>query len=514
MVTIFGIASGVVRAHDVSLQCIPPYMQIGTGEQDLTPRPAITVYSSGILTDFEALVGQYPNASLKLYACAVPTGVVGPTGVINLISGYIGVTPTMVQVSDSAYPSGSICTITKASIPSPTGVNMVSISGNMHYDLYSTHVITAKIYNKTQIVGYGDLVSLSGVITRSPFPDIIRTDDIGKVNVDDSGETTTTGDLHLTKFSFTFGKNLYLFGNSGSFGGGYPGYAANGSIQMTCSGNASGMFFPGVYDGTNDNVAPIYQYCNCGGTISWLVPKMNKDAFSDYTFGINYINSSGNVTGPLSIYYDSVSLFNMNSSTFVKSGDGTAPKDDDISEPDYIMVDEENGRSRMAVGVNDIDLVVVQYNEKGTYVSAPFTSEKPIYAISMETNESALGFAGYKTNDMVKYYIQFSLTDNGEWYPISPKPRLNEIDSNNKWIPNIYILDTNLFEEDKVIDLYNQVSFVNLNKELYNFRIKIEMDTISTGARGQFTPQVFDYRVSVIDRAALASSNFERYLFN
>jgi hypothetical protein len=512
MVKIYGIASGIIKAHDVSLQEITPYQYNITSSP--TPQPAISVYCSGILTNFTDTISQYPDGLIKLYACAVPTGVVGPTDALQLISGYIGDRPTFIDVSGSIYPTGSICTITRRSIPTTEGPNVaIPISGNAYYDLYATHVLTAKVNNrKNTIVGYGDMVSLSGVISRAPFPNINDANkSIGEGVIDDTGEKTNTGDMYLTQFDFPFGdagNTTSLFANLNSFA--HPLYP----IRMSCSGVSSGYYFPASYDGTNESATPVYQYCMKDEAISWLVPKfnINGSTYADYKFDISYINLSGHVTGPLTVSYTSDTLKDIETKTFTLN---EATQEQDISEPNFnILIEGTTGRHRLAVGVNDIDLVTVQYNEKGTYVSAPFTSEKPIYAISMETNESSLGFAGHKIENIVKYYIQFTLSNDGEWYPISPKPRSNEVDTEGKLVPNIYILDTNLFEEDKVIDLYNQVAFINLDKELYNFRIKIEMDAISTGFRGRFTPQIFDYRVSVIDRAALASSNFERYLFN
>lgn len=518
----YGIASGILSATSVSIEYVYPYFSVGNVANDPTPRPAISVYCSGILSDFEAVSSSLPRGDIMVLAAAIPAGDTGPANTLELLSGYVmqkksSVTLPCVKVNDSpTYPSHSITQIVTSSKCVNDRPFFVTISGNAYYDVYAAHVLTSSDGQMLSIAGYSSMQVISGVLTRAPYPN--PKDDLNNP-IEDHGETVP-GNV-LTTFKFIYEPKHPLLANSGIFETGQPAsnLAGSGMIQMSCSGVSSGYFFPALYNGTNESATPVYQYCNFGETLTWKVPKISgvlntQSVYSAYDFRINYIDLSGNLSGSSLVRYSSKDLMDWDKSP-VSLGTNWNPDTKGGSEgPYFVEIGEDNGRSRMATGLRDIDLVVVQYNEKGTYVSTPYTSEKPIYALSIEANESNVPITGFKIWDTVKWYIQFEINDNGKWYRISPKPRVNELDSAGKNVPNIYVLDTNLFAEDRVMDLYNTVAFVNLNKEQYNFRIKVEMDTNVTGSRGRWTPQIFDYRVSVIDREALVSSNFERYLFN
>lgn len=505
MNTSFILVSGVAISTDISLTYLDTFY-----DDDL--KPFINVYGSGILTELVTQADLVEGADIRLIACAVPSGVVGPTNVLDFISGYAAkITSNSITFSSEPsnlphviYPKDSRCYITDSSIKGLNNTPIFSpISGNAYYDLYSTHVV---VVGNKEIIGYGSLVSSSGILTRAPHP---NTSDFDHQIVD-KGESITG--FELQDFEFKFNNVIDVFYNTNLYPGPVPLLSASGMIQMSCSGVSSGYYFPEHYNGSNASLNPIYRYCSLGEKLEWSVPKMNASNYAAYDFRINYIDLSGNLTGPLNVKYASadlkefhegaVELTTINNNVFNNSN------------LDYITIEEETGRSRLSVGIADIDLISTQYHEKGVYVSSIYTSEKPIYAVSLDVNESIKNVPGYRSWDIVKYYIQFDLSENGLWYRISPKPRLNELDGDNKNVPSIYILDSNLFTEDKVLDIYNTISFVQLDKEQYNFRIKIEMDTNIAGSRGLWTPRIFDYRVSVIDRAALLYSNIERYLFN
>ena len=205
--------------------------------------------------------------------------------------------------------------------------------------------------------------------------------------------------------------------------------------------------------GTNDSTSPIYQYGEAGDVITWKVPKKlltsaaNQTLYADYEFNFNYINSSGNLSPSVKLYYSSNSLSNF----YSLEADTFNPEINREDTTAYLInVGEDNGRGRIAFGIRDINLVSVQYNEKGTYVSSVYTSDKPIYAISMKANDRVTGFDGYKPQDLIKYYIQFADSGESKWFPISPNPRTNELDSSNQLVPSIYLLDSSLNANERV----------------------------------------------------------------
>ena len=117
----YGIASGILTSTSVSIQRVAPYFSIGTGSNDPTPRPSISVYCSGILTNFEAISGNLPNGDIMVVAAAVPVGATGPSNTLELLSGYVlqkksSVSLPCVKVQDSTtYPSHSITQIVLSS---------------------------------------------------------------------------------------------------------------------------------------------------------------------------------------------------------------------------------------------------------------------------------------------------------------------------------------------------------------------------------------------------------------
>ena len=506
--TSFILVSGVVNSTDVSLT----YLNTFYGNN---LNPCINVYGSGILTELIEQRNNIDKSQIRLIACAVPSGVSGPVDVLDFISGYAAnITSSNIKFTsftdvpvNPLYPKHSVCYIKDSSVKGSNNKPITSpISGNAYYDLYSTHVL---VVDNKKIIGYGSLVSNSGILTKAPYP---LSNNFDSQIIDDG--VSITG-FELQRFKFEFDPTIDLFSNTDLYPGPAPLLSASGMIQMSCSGVSSGYYFPsGLYDGSNSSLSPLYGYCSVGETLEWIVPKLHEnDLYAAYDFRINYIDLSGNLAGPLLLQYTSQQLHDFHTKP-ISLTNLTINSDNTNLGLDYITVEGSTGRSRLSVGLADIDLISTQYQEKGVYVSSIYTSEKPIYALSMDVNENIKKIAGYRSWDIVKYYIQFNLTESGEWYRISPKPRLNELDIENKNVPSVYILDSNLFAEDKVLDIYNTMSFIQFDKEQYNFRVKIEMDTNIAGSRGLWTPRIFDYRVSVIDRSALLYSNIERYLFN
>jgi hypothetical protein len=284
---------------------------------------------------------------------------------------------------------------------------------------------------------------------------------------------------------------------------------------MTCSGVISGVYFPTLYTGTNESIDPIIQYGTPDCSIVWKVPKfINENQYADYRCSIEYINSSGVLSTPLVISFLSNALKDMYART-PATGFDQQVGDENIIGPYPVSIRGNTARYRRAIGVRDIDLGIVQYDEKGSSISKIYTTEKPIYALTMTVNENTSIEDVKQPWDVIKYYIQFIDNASSDWIRISPKPRTSELDEKGMNVPNILILDSDLLASDKnVSDTYSQIKFIDIGKEQYNFRIKIDIDTTISSARGIWTPCVYDYNVQVIDRSALLVTNLERYIFN
>lgn len=502
-----GIASGYTSCTDLSLTVL----NLATPS---LPYPTFVVYCSGLMPGFESQIGSLKNGDIRVAACAVPTGAVQPTSALNMITGYMlssdNKMPTMNPTITSTYTAWNTTQINQACMANNT---FIHFSGNSVYNIYATHVLSnVTRQGSMSVLGYGNLVSGVQIRSSALSP---AANDVTPI-IQDTGETLVNG-VPLLTFDFPYYTPPSMFDNPTSFGGGYPELAASGMIKMTCISNITKLYYPSIYNGSNSSTNPIPQYLKPSGFISWKVPKFQSDnkTYNDYSFAISYINSSGIVTGPTTIDFTSASLQALNTGSLtLGSSTGGLTLGDNLLGPNSITIDGNTGRYRVSIGVNDLNLITVQYNQVGTFVSTPYTNTDPIYAISLKTSESVKSVQGLNVWDIVKYYIQFNVTDNGQWYPISPKPRVNEVDASGKLVPNIYILDTNLLGQDTVSSLYNQVGFLTIGKEQYSFRIKITMDTSKSGTQGAWTPKIFDYRASVINRSAMLTANFNQYLFN
>ena len=460
--------------------------------------PVISVHVSGDLSTF---TGYTSTDYIRAIGCARPSGATPITDVLDLISGYCydGTNFNSDTISYNNIRSNNDFTIYNEYYKGTPPTFKNAISGNAYYDVYASHVLLSN----TSVIGTGSVVVTSGLLTHAPAPDpnkvIITMNDYGDSFLD--GTSLLTFDIEL--------KQPSNFANTDKFGVGYPGLASSGLAQISCSGITSGVYFPNLFDGSNQSNTPLYQYGSVGTVLQWKVPIKCNAGYADYQFDVKYINSSGILSPSTSFKFTSDAVKTLVTDD-VK--DNVQDIKSNTKTFNQIEVRGVTGRSRLSLGLRDIDLISTIYNQTGKYVSSMYTSEKPIYALSLNTNESSYISNTVNIWDIVKYYIQFN--SSGSWYQISPKPRINEVDNTGKSVPSVIILDSSTFDKERIDNLYNRVSFISLDKEQYNFRVKIEMDTTITGLQGSWTPMIYDYRVSVIDREAIVGSNFERYLFN
>lgn len=485
----FIISSGILRCTTDFLTIKDPY--------HINKNPIVTVYSSGDFSNFTDTMTSL-NAVIKTVACALPTGSITPTTASGFLGSYY-TTNNSLDYKEIGYLNGTLTQITK-------DINGTPLSGNCYYNIYSTNILL--LPEKNKILGFGDLVSSVAYLTRSPYPFFGDVNGSLTVSIEDNGELA--GDKTLVNFKFDVGNELYNFANTDNFGVGYPSIAESGLLRITCSGIASGVYFPFIYNGSNESVNPLYQYMGAiPSGVYFKVPKLLlNNEYADYSFNIEYINSSGLLTGPTTVNYTSETMKNFFTKKY--TGNESVVKSEDSSK-EIIDITGATNRSRLAIGISDIDLVSTQYNEKGVYISQVYTNEKPIYALNMEVNEEIQAFSRFNNWDIVKYYIQLAGDEN--WYRVSPKPRINELDESGLMVPSVFILDS-LIENTNISDIYNTIKFVPYDKPVYSFKVKIEMDTNITGMRGKWTPSIYDYKITVIDKDILTSSNYERYLFN
>lgn len=492
----FIIASSLLSCSTDFIQIINPY-------HDINKNPIITVYASGDFTNFEQTMSSLKDTTIKTAACAFPTGIPTPTTASGFILNYYKDNKSIVY-NDPNYLKGTLTTINK-------DINKIDISGNCYYNVYATNILTISKNGKDEILGYGDLVSSVYYLTRSPYPYFGNDSGNLTLGIEDRGEKA--GDITLVNFTFDADNILKNFANTENFGVGYPTISESGLVRISCSGIASGVYFPSIYNGSNEDTEPIYSYMEAiPSGLVFKVPKfITTNVYSDYNFNIEYINSSGNITGPVGVTYSAQNMQDFFTKQYTPNDGGVIIRKD---ESNYEIIDIEGvtNRSRIAVGVSDIDLVSTRYNQKGVYVSNIYTSEKPIYLISMETNEAIQTFSRFNSWDIVKYYIK--IQDDPNWIRISPKPRVNELDEEGGYVPSILILDDITQDQSKISDIYNTIKFISYDKAKYNFSIKIEIDTNITGMGGKWTPSIYDYKISVVDRASILNSNYERYLFN
>ena len=479
------------------------------------PEPQIVVSGNIIGTNLNPFLSELtslPGGRIMLAACAIPTGVLTvPQSANDLIYNYVFQNGNN-GANISILNSNNVTAVTQSTIGS---FNYTPLSGNAYYNIYATHVLTSRDDQTVTIQGYGTpLLTLTNVLTVAPSP---SANDV-TFNILDTSELYN-GTIPLTTFNINFNSSLYNFSNLTSFGPGYPGLASSGAIQVVCRsvGGPSTEYFPLTYSGGTSNI-PLPYFAMPGGNLTWKVPKFydpfTAGSYASYDFDVSYINSSGLVSGVVTFNFTSDSLKTLDKGSFSTPTADPGNLNKSIFGPVAIPIAGTTGRSRLAVAINDINLATVQYNQVGTFVSTPYTNTDPIYALSIRANESTQSFPNLSIWNFIKYYIQFDVTDNGIWYPISPKPRSNEIDISGNLIPNIYILDTNLLTRDMNSPLYSRVGFISIGDEQYSFRVKITMDTTKGGLQGQFSPKVFDYQVSVVNRSAMLSNNFNQYLFN
>lgn len=494
-----------------------------------TPEPVITVSGASDLTSVYA---QYdpdldkPDATL--YACAVPSGSTGPSTVGELVSSYVsyqfGGMRTFLRLSDTV----SLITSTQATPGSATSTRN-ALSGNAVYNVYCGYAISILSRGTRKIVTFGDLHSQTLYRTYAPYPHANAEDPDFTVSIADIGEMVSGFGLQQFTFSFKDAEDIYNFDELSRYNYTvYPGptgtCANSGFVQMTCYGVNSGVYWRPTFvggtaelvSGWMDNGGHAYLMPN-SGSITWSVPKFfdnGAKAYERYKFGIKYINSSGTLSPPLDIEYNEDSLKSIHNKE-VSDAVGEKLSDEKLWQgPIPINVKPLTHRKRLAIGVQDIDLQSIEYKDRGSHISKMYGSEEPIYAVSLDVTEQMPQAGDAPAWDFVKYYVQFGSVESDEWIRISPKSRVNEVDDEGNYVPNILILDSQMTDNDKQsLTDFSTVKFVDHKKAVYTLRVKTEINTINSPSRGLWSPFVYDYKIMVVNRSVLSSANVERYLF-
>lgn len=492
------------------------------GSNNYLPEPVISVSGEASLDNLPFL----ENADVKLYCCAVPSGQPGPVNPTGLFDHFTGTEVGNTFVKENNFHS--IITTVQNDLGVPTG-SAGFVSGNAYYDVYGCHFVT--LYNSLGVPSkyyHGNMFTIPDVLTQSPYvrlstdvPDLV-------VSVSSVGESVNDNPLQIFTFNFTEGAvNAVppLLDNPNDFGGGYPFPASSGYMRISCSGVENRLWYKPVYSAaTLPSTTISYGYVEPSGTsLSFRVPKFqdadnsdNNDTgqYQSYIFKFEHINSAGVVSPAVGVGYDQLSLKKLHESAVASSDNIRIPDPELWNGPTPVVVKDKTNRHRLSLGIQDVDLQSVKYKKSGSYVSKLYASEEPIYAVSIDSTEQIPLLGSLQPWDFIKYYIQFGSAKSDEWSRISTKSRTTEIDGDQKPVPNLVILDTHMLDSEKdSLTNSNNILFMEQQKPVYNFRIKIEIDTSSSSSAGAWSPSVYDYKVRVLNRSILTSSNVERYLF-
>ena len=82
----------------------------------------------------------------------------------------------------------------------------------------------------------------------------------------------------------------------------------------------------------------------------------------------------------------------------------------------YVIQTGSGERLRYAIGLRDIDIRGIVYENAGELISEPFTSNKEISKVSLETNQNPVS-----VSELVRIQYYISPNDGGTWYELQPK---------------------------------------------------------------------------------------------
>jgi hypothetical protein len=401
--------------------------------------------------------------------------------------------------------------------------NRSPVSGNCDYDVYGVHVVTIN----GNLFASPTIMNVSGVRTSAPVP---RKEDFHNIKVEDAGLIISNRNMQKVTFRFM---QPYNFHNTSQFGAGYPSIAASGLIRISCSGTHPTERTWYESNGTSsDNEWHDYIALTSNSGV-WTLPKYVRSQttmdnsssvipaadYQGYKFYVNFVNSSGVISPYSTVSFTSENMkkYHIGSILDADTASRSTDKFKEHSVLNPVNVEGITHRKRLGIGIHDIDIQSIKYKKEGVYISERFGNETPIYAVSMSASEQFPGIQSlsFKKWDFIKHYIQFGNSDSEEWHRISPTQRKNEIDEVGNNVPSVIILDA-LIDQGKTVtksDTYGYISHVNLNKSIYNFRMKIEINTNASDNAGNWSPYIYDYKVTVLDRNVLRSSLSENYLF-
>lgn len=471
------------------------------------PRPAILV-SGSIPSGLANL--QLPDVVAVLYACALPEGTAAPTDSTDLLANYTNsintyTTPTNVTKTGQVVVANMGVIHDVQATPGSVSSGKLPISGNTNYDVYATWVARVKGGTTlgSKLISSSTMITIPSVRTYAPIPNVTTDIDSTITN-----EADMIASVPIETFEFTFTPPIKYFSNLEEFTSSSPTPANFGYGRITCSGDSAQAFYPVIWDGTTSS-SPIYDYISGVHTTSrWKVPKFVSGTanYDGYTFTATYINASGVESTPTSIRYTPDMLRTLGQSSINENSKG------EWSLRDASLIRVGDHRRRLAIGISDIDLESIKYKTKGSFISKPYACDFPLYAVSIEATEQIPrnDVSALTPWDFIKYYLQFGNVEDSPWIRISPRERSYETDGSAQ-VPSVIILDT-LMNETDTTSLSN-TKFVSINKPVYNFRVRIDMDVSSAASRQLWSPIVYDYKVLVLGRDLLSTGSVERYLF-
>lgn len=113
---------------------------------------------------------------------------------------------------------------------------------------------------------------------------------------------------------------------------------------------------------------------------------------------------------------------------------------------------------RWCIGIRDIKITQVEFEEEGELITKPFYFEQEIEKISLDIDEGDT-----LSQDWLSYYV--SIDDGSSWYPITPMKHATVDD-----IPKIYTIKK-VEEQSQVLD--SDSSYIETSYPIYSLRLKI-----------------------------------------
>ena len=213
--------------------------------------------------------------------------------------------------------------------------------------------------------------------------------------------------------------------------------------------------------------------------------------FQDFDTSDTYTRVEGNTPSVslLGVKYDPTTQWvNYNDSTsniepsYAKSGLFTIPASTIQKKAGQEIIDAY----RYMIGIRDMSLKSYVFNDKGTFVSESYITDKPIDSVTLDVDEYIPG----DNPEILKYYLTF---DGGiNWHQIYPMKRsyagVYRYTINNDTIANLM---TTTNKEKRTKNL-------NMLTDVYSVQLKIEMNK-PTGVENpeNTSPIVYKYKMII-----------------